>query len=236
MSFKRIIIPREERSKDQLTSDMAGIGMHFNAYPNREANIEDTIYFASIDGMIGRDLRTLSVVVKWLESYYRWINIGRLTRIVEQCEHDRVKAFWMAIAIWKNTDIRFKRLSRIYSGPTVELIQPPFDISYHYERHGKDRRFKDGPLGVPANMLRDREMDVVSPEKTAIDNLYVRYRIMMGPTYRSDMWAALDINPNLTPAELARQTYGSFPTAWQVKKDWEVVSRGRQKRKKKNIA
>ena len=42
----------------------------------------------------------------------------------------------------------------------------------------------------------------------------------MGPTYRSDMWAALEINPDLTPAELARQTYGSFPTA-VIALDWE---------------
>ncbi|MBW1811162.1 MAG: hypothetical protein JRJ87_23425 [Deltaproteobacteria bacterium] len=236
MSYKRIILPREERSRGQLTSDMAGIGMHFNAFPNREANIEDTIYFASIDGMIGKDLRTLSVMVKWLESYYRWINVGRLTKIVSCCEHDRVKAFWTAVAIWKNTDIRFKKLSQIYKGPRVEVIMPPFDSSYHYMKHGENRRFSDGPLGVPANVLRDREMDVVPPDKTAIDNLFVRYRIMMGPTYRSDMWAALQINPDLTPAELARQTYGSFPVAWQVKKDWEIVRHGRRRRKKKNIA
>jgi len=236
MSFKRIIFPREERSEDRLTSDMAGIGMNFNADPNREANIEDTIYFASIDGMTKMDLRTLSVLVKWLESYYRWINVGRLTRIVDWCEHDRVKAFWTAVAIWKSTDIRFKKLSQIYKGPRVEVIPPPFDSSFHYTRHGENPKFKGGPLGAPANVLRDREMDVGSPENTSDFNLYIRYRIMMGPTCRSDMWAALEINPDLTPAELARQTYGSFPTAWQVKNDWEIVSRGRRKRKKKNIA
>ncbi|MEI7705737.1 MAG: hypothetical protein WCK73_14205 [Deltaproteobacteria bacterium] len=28
--------------------------------------------------------------------------------------------------------------------------------------------------------------------------------------------------PSLKAAEIARKTYGSFATAWQVKQDWEV--------------
>ena len=54
-------------------------------------------------------------------------------------------------------------------------------------------------------------------------NLNLRFRIMMGPTYRSDMWAALERDPDLSPAEVARQTYGSFASAWRVKKDWEIL-------------
>jgi hypothetical protein len=38
------------------------------------------------------------------------------------------------------------------------------------------------------------------------------------------MWAALEVDPTLTPTELARQTYGSFATAWQVKQDWELLA------------
>jgi len=38
------------------------------------------------------------------------------------------------------------------------------------------------------------------------------------------MWAALEHDATLAPAALARQTYGSFATAWQVKKDWELLA------------
>jgi hypothetical protein len=31
------------------------------------------------------------------------------------------------------------------------------------------------------------------------------------------MWAALELDPELTPAALARHARGSFATAWQVK-------------------
>lgn len=37
------------------------------------------------------------------------------------------------------------------------------------------------------------------------------------------MWAELDLNPTLIPAELARQTYGSFAAAWEVKQQWGII-------------
>jgi hypothetical protein len=46
---------------------------------------------------------------------------------------------------------------------------------------------------------------------------------MLGPSYRADMGAELEADPALSPAELARRTYGSFATAWQVKHDWQVL-------------
>lgn len=49
-------------------------------------------------------------------------------------------------------------------------------------------------------------------------------RIAIGPTYRADMWAALDGKPNLWPAELVRETYGSFATAWQAKADRRILT------------
>jgi hypothetical protein len=48
--------------------------------------------------------------------------------------------------------------------------------------------------------------------------------VIIGPSYRADMWAALETDPELSPTELARQTYGSFATAWQVKRDFVLVN------------
>ena len=48
-------------------------------------------------------------------------------------------------------------------------------------------------------------------------------RARMGPAYRADMWVLLDGEPGLTPAELARRTYGSFATGWQFKRDCELI-------------
>jgi len=38
------------------------------------------------------------------------------------------------------------------------------------------------------------------------------------------MWAQLENDPTLSPADLARRTYGSFATAWQVKRDWQLLN------------
>jgi hypothetical protein len=37
------------------------------------------------------------------------------------------------------------------------------------------------------------------------------------------MWAELEGDPTLSPAQLARRTYGSFASAWQVKHDWQLL-------------
>jgi 2-oxo-4-hydroxy-4-carboxy--5-ureidoimidazoline (OHCU) decarboxylase len=42
-------------------------------------------------------------------------------------------------------------------------------------------------------------------------------------TYRADMWAAMEDDPSISVAELARRTYGSFATASQVKRDWQLI-------------
>jgi hypothetical protein len=54
---------------------------------------------------------------------------------------------------------------------------------------------------------------------------------MMGTSYRADCWAALEDQPSLSAAELARRTYASFATAWQVKRDFAIIQPGRRRRK-----
>jgi hypothetical protein len=52
----------------------------------------------------------------------------------------------------------------------------------------------------------------------------------MGPTYRADVWVALEAAPRLSAAELARRAYTSFATAWQAKQDFEILDGSRWKK------
>lgn len=47
----------------------------------------------------------------------------------------------------------------------------------------------------------------------------------MGPTYRADLWAVLETDPDLSAADLARAAYASFASAWQVKRDFNLLFR-----------
>jgi len=76
-------------------------------------NIEDTLLFASVEGIDGSDLRVLSVLV--------------------------------------------------YAGPRVDLLTT--GNAFQVKRHGEDPRFAGGPLRAPANVLRDRDADVLEPAK-----------------------------------------------------------------------
>jgi len=221
MAYQKNIMPIAAPSMEQVSSDMAGIGMNINAPSNFEANIEDTLVFASIDGMDRDLLRTLAVMTHWLHFHSRIVNVDRLTRLIQQERSVRVRVYWASIAKWKNNDPRFRKLAKVYKGQRIDLTS---GTGFHVMRHGEDERFKDGPLRVPANVLRQRDRDIWPIEKMQERNLFVRYRLIIGPVYRADMWAMLDLNPELTTAELARRTYGSFSTAWNAHRDWRIVN------------
>lgn len=78
-------------------------------------------------------------------------------------------------------------------------------------------------MRVAKGTLRDRASDVATPEQLARKHPVYRERVIQGPSYRADMWAALQRDPSLTPSELARKTYAAFATGWEVRRDWDLV-------------
>ena len=194
----------------------------------RSPNIEDTLLAASIEGMDRDDLRVLSILMSWLACHVGRVNADRLTELVRSHPGERVRAFWTAVGRWQGKDRRLSRMAKAYEGPRLDLMGTGTD--FHLGRSGEDSRFVGGPLRVPAGILRDRPGDVLTPEELAMRHDAYHYRVMLGPSYRADMWAEFQRDPTLSPAELARKTYGSFATAWQVKRDWEILMEGKEKR------
>ena len=222
MAYRRIEVPSELLRGDELTGAMVGIGMNFAAAATAESNIEDTLLAASVEGMEHDDLRVLSLLVTWLEIHHPWINADRLIRAARTQTGSRVRCFWAAVARWLQRDRRLVRLAELHDGPRIDLLRT--GTGFQIRRRGEDERFIGGPLRAPAGVLRDRPSDVLSAAELAKRHRTYRYRVLMGPSYRADMWAALELDPTLSPSELARQTYGSFATAWQVKHDWDMLA------------
>ena len=221
MAFKRTLGPSAPLHGEALTTAMVGIGMNFAASPALNPNIEDTLLAASVEGLEHEDYRVLAVLVSWLEIHPAWINADRLTTLAAQHPSGRVRAFWSAVGAWLAKDRRFARLARIYHGPRLDLLASGTD--FHLRRSGEDPRFNGGPLRVPGKVLRDRKADILTPAELAQRHRTYRRRILLGPSYRADMWAELEADPALPAAELARRTYGSFATAWHVKHDWQLL-------------
>lgn len=222
MAYSREVCPVEPSNAEALTSAMAGIGMRFAERPASDANIEDTLLFASVLGMDESDLRVLAVLVTWFGVHHPLINADRLTRLVATNRSARVRGLWSALAVWQKSDRRYLRLGALSTGPRVDLLTTGTD--FQIRRHGEDSRFVGTCLRVPANVLRDRPADVLSPEEIAKTHGAYRYRLMMGPSYRADCWAAVEAQPHLSAADLARAAYASFATAWQVKRDFAIFA------------
>lgn len=221
MAYRRLATAEALPEGDALTSAMVGIGMRFAAAGARDPNVEDTLVAASIEGMERDDLRVLSILVTWIERHYAWINADRLWRAVETHREARVRALWAAIGRLLVKDRRFARLCKLHRGARVDLLK--VGSEFQLRRHGEDERFAKGPLRVPKGTLRQRPADVLEPALLAKLHSGYRWRVIIGPSYRADNWAELERDPSLSAATLARRAYGSFATAWQVKKDWSVV-------------
>ncbi|MCP4603750.1 MAG: hypothetical protein GY847_25075 [Proteobacteria bacterium] len=217
-----MIAPSELPCGENLTRAMAGIGMRFSAKPAADPNIEDTLIAASFESMEHDDLRVLSILITWIQIHHPWINADRLTRAVTSKQSPRVQAFWASTAARLHKDRRFSRMAKLYAGPRIDILSVGTD--FQVSRKGEDPRFESTYLRVPAGVLRDRPSDVITPSDLARIHRTYRQRVLMGPTYRADMWALLQSEPSLTASELARRTYGSFATAWQVKHDFKILA------------
>lgn len=207
---------------DELTGSLVGIGCNLAATAVPEPNIEDTLVSASIEGMDRHDLRVLDLLVTWLEVHHAHVNADRLIRATGTLESARARAFWAAAGSWLEADRRLARLAGICEREPVDVL--PGKSTYLLQQKGEDPRFAGTPIRIPNGMLRGRRSDVLSPTRLARHHRGYYYRVLMGPSYRADMWAALERNPEMSCAELARQTYGSFATAWQVREDWKLLA------------
>ena len=222
MPYSRTVETGELPGGSRLTSNMVGIGMLFAAPASAEPNIEDTLIAASVEGLEHDDLRVLAVLTTWLDIHHPRVNADRLLRALQRHASPRVRVYWAAIGSWLGKDRRLARLTTLHEGQRIDLLRSGTD--FHLRRRSEDARFLETGLRIPAGVLRDRQRDVLSPAELAKRHGTYRFRILMGPSYRADMWATLDQAPQLTAAQLARRTYGSFATAWNVKQDWELLN------------
>ena len=166
---------------DSLTAAMTGIGMAFAAQQSVEADIEDTLLFASIEAMERDDLRVLSLLVNWFFVHSRGVDAERLPELVRSQQSVRVCALWSGLASAVATsDARFITLATLHHGPRIDLLRVGTD--FQIEHRGEDPRFASGPLRVPANVLRERASDVLTP-----DQLAVRHSVYRS---RRDRWTA----------------------------------------------
>lgn len=225
MSFKRSILPQALASGEQLTSDLIGIGVLLVGNSSKNANIENTLIAASIEGLAG-DGRVLSLLVDWIEIHFLRINADRLVQIILQLAPEQptlFSVFWAAIGQWLKTDIRFAKLKKLSPKKRFDFLGDRTD--FLIKKNGEDERFANTVLRVPKKILRHRPSDILTPEELVKTHSAYKFRILMGPTYRSDMWALCYQKQNMSAAQLAKECYGSYPTAFMVKRDFRLLDK-----------
>ena len=99
----------------------------------------------------------------------------------------------------------------------------PTGTEFQVKRRGEDERFTGSKLRVPKGTLRDRHEDVLPPEVLVRRHAGYRNRVLMGPSFRADVWTALEHGPDLSIADIARKASCSFATAWQAAQDYRLL-------------
>lgn len=221
MPFRRDTSPGPAPAPDELAACMAGIGMNFAVEAEADADIEGTLLHASALGMDEGDFRVLGVLTVWLGVHHNHVNADRLVRLVSAYPSERVRAYWAAIARWLKKDRRLARLAGAYKGLPIDLL--PTGTEFQVKRRGEDGRFSGSLLRVPMGTLRDRHEDVLSPEVLVRRHAGYRNRVLMGPSFRADVWTALEGAPDLSISEVARKASCSFATAWQTAQDYRLL-------------
>ena len=221
MPFSRATSPEPMPAPGELTARMVGIGMSFAAKADADADIESTLLHASVLGMDDGDLRVLAVLTTWLGVHHTHVNADRLVRLAGAHPSERVRAYWASITTWLKKDRRLARLAHAHDGAPIDLL--PTGTEFQIKRRGEDERFTGSKLRVPKGTLRDRRADVLPPEVLVRRHGGYRNRVLMGPSFRADVWTALEHAPDLSIADIARKASCSFATAWQAAQDYRLL-------------
>ena len=185
------------------------------------ANIEDCLIAAATEGVNG-DFRTLSLLTDWFFIHHKFVNIDRLIRALKKIKEPKVKCYFSAIGLGLQKDNRYKKISKIYRGEAL-LLGLNTEYRFLIKRNGEDERFIGSKFLVANKTLRSRPEDILTSKELALKHQDYYYRILIGPSYRADMISQYLNNSSLTASQLAKNTYGSFATAWEVMKDINLL-------------
>ena len=219
----------EYETDDNLTEDMYRIGFRIGgSEPFRTQalpNIEKTLIAASIEGAVGRDFRVLAVLTTWLGKHHKQVNFRSLKKLLEplfaENPNDDLSLYWSAIGFWiSQKDHRFAALKKCYSGPRREFGNRNSQVII--DEKGEDPRFAASPLKIVVGGLRHRLRDVMPAEYIAYLHASFANRILMGPTYRADIFMCLELG-HTDIFEIVEKTNASPAQIHQTRKDWLIL-------------
>ncbi|MDE0119191.1 MAG: hypothetical protein OXM55_04195 [Bdellovibrionales bacterium] len=230
MGFSNFII---ETGK-ALDSDLRAIGFNLKGKKKSiDPNIEASLISASIEAVNNKDNRIGGLLVDWITLHYLRVNVDRLTKFVfslSDSDYKFVKVFWCANAQRLFIkDQRFKRLSELYKGKRVNFADRFIKRGQQkvtkvlIEIKGEDERFKRTCIRVPEGYFSERPHQIFPVSVIAKNHLPYRYRVMMGSSYRADLWALLDIDPHISAYALGKKAHCSYRAAYMAKKDYGLL-------------
>ena len=224
MAFSRIFKSEDFYKEEELTQSLSGLGFLLSSKTIKNANIEHGLMSLLDEVFLNKstiDLRLLALMVNWLEIHITQVNANRFVKLLVDHNNKDILNFISSVFEFIG-DIRFNKFVQRYRHKKrTSLIK---NSSFLIKKNGEDERFSKTNLIVHSKALPNRPELILSPKELSSKHIYYKYRVLLGPTYRSDVIANLSINPNLKVSDLARLHFTNYQTSYKAKKDFEVFS------------
>jgi len=225
LAYLRQISPTSFSSGRELTKNLIAIGFNLEGRGNPSVNIEETIVAASLESIVRKDYRVLSLLIQWIETHSPFVLVDRLGKLASEIPHKKVRLFWCAVGqSLQGRDNRYLKLSKLFNKPKKTNILA-IDVEFQKKRYGSYEFFDGTCIKIPKNFVRNRPQDILSVSKLAKIHGVYKNRVVMGASYRADLWATLEAERGkITATELARGAYCSYRSAWLAKEHFKMLN------------
>jgi hypothetical protein len=219
--YHRRDAPKTIYTGEALTARLLGIGIRFSTEAIRDPNIEDVLISAAHGAVMDGEGRLWTTLLDWWSVHHPCVNADRLVRALKELDLKPLQAFFAGLAQSMEPQGRFHALASIYRGPRLVIFNEEY--RYRLARDGEAERFQGTALAVPSSLYQESTRDVFSQKELCAWHANYRWRVMIGPTFRADLWVACERGFSRTAYALAQETYCSLGAARRVLQDYELV-------------
>jgi hypothetical protein len=191
----------------------------------KEVDIERTLLEAVRE--LPKDARLASLLLSWIKVHGEFVVVEKLRKLrVQQEKQEPGSSVWLsALAAYavREGDHRWELLVRRSKTPVY--LFPKEVTESAMTRKGPVDWLRAINFIVPAESLRIREQDILSPQELIHRNPQYRNRYRYGPSWRADIASAMERGLN-SPASIARDVGCSYEPAYRVYHQLALVMEG----------
>ncbi len=209
-------------NKLSLNQKLNVIGVRLATTPDKVSKkiwvgIEETLYEASLE--VENDSRIFMLLCSWIKYHGEHVVVEKLMKLQKEGESKWLVA--LAVYATEQKYHKWKSLVKKITGKhalsTIAIAEQAISFK------GEEPSFYKHGFLIAKGSIRTRASDVATKQKLIKENLQYRNRFLYGANWRSDIITAIEMGYE-NPYRIKKATGCSYPSAYKVFNDYELVS------------